>query len=305
MLRGTCSLASHVGAFSLVLQAATGSTPAYSQLIGSVYDKVDPSTVWTAQMTVGGCSVLTGPTYTCATKCVSPELCVAQDTCGAAHSLESAGTVTLTGVGCPRAESFMGASGYFDSLSDATYPPAHPGAPLSIAAAGGASGPFTLNGEGVDPLELGGGSLSLISGQALTVTWTPPTQAAMQQIQIVIDAAHHGGTLARLECDGLPDTGSATIDGGLIAYLISKGVAGFPTITVTRRTADSTTIASGCVDFIVSSAVTSAVTVCQSAASCTMSCNCGGSSPSGACTGAASDVACPQGMTCQVDLTCT
>ena len=287
-----------------MLQPASGSTPAYSQFAGAVYDKVDPSTVWTAAMTSGGCSLLTGPTFTCATKCVSPQICVAQDTCGDARAVASAGTVTLDGVGCPRPEAFMGASGYFDGLTDAAYPPAAPGAALSISAAGGASGAFTLHGEGLEPLAVPNGALTLVSGQALTVTWTPPASPEAGTIEIVVDAAHHGGTLARLECGALPDTGTATIDGALVAALVSKGVAGFPTITITRRTVDSTSIAAGCVDFSVSSSVTNAITVCQSAGSCTMSCNCGGSSGNGACSGAASDVPCAQGTTCQADLTC-
>ncbi|HEX3695716.1 MAG TPA: hypothetical protein VH374_10030 [Polyangia bacterium] len=303
-LAGPCDLADHVGQFSLALEAASGSTPAYSQLAGSVHDKVDPSTVWTAAMTSGGCSVLTGPTYTCATKCVSPQICVAQDTCGAAHTLQSAGDVTLTGVGCARTEAFMPASGYFDSLTGIAYPPVDPGTALSISAAGGAAAAFTLHGEGIEPLAVPTGMLSLVSGQDLTVTWTAPLAASMASIQIVIDAAHHGGTLARLECDTLPDTGTATIDGALVAALISKGVAGFPTITITRRAVDSTMIGAGCVDFSVSSSVTSAIMVCQAAGSCTVSCNCGGSSGSGACSGAASDVPCAPGMTCQADLTC-
>jgi len=301
-LQGACGLGTRIGQFSLSLLAASGTTPAYTQFSGAVYDRVDPSTVWLTKMTVGSCSVLTGPTYTCATKCTSPQICVAQDTCGPSRTVQDAGAIMLRGLGCPRTESPAGASGYFDGLTGLPYPPATPGAAVSITAAG-ATAAFTLSGQGVEPLQFDGSALTLVSGQDLAVSWTPPNVAGgAQTIKITIDAAHHGGTSARLECVGLPDTGAATIDGGLIAFLISQGVAGFPTIDVTRQTADSTTLATGCVDFTVASTVSSPITVCQSAGACVKSCNCGYAGAP--CLGQAGDVACAAGTTCQSDLTC-
>ena len=90
--------------------------------------------------------------------------------------------------------------------------------------------------------------------KALNVTWTPPPSGGAARIFMSMDIAHHGGGAARIECD-VPDTGSATIPAGLINQLLDRGSAGFPKLTLTRRTVDSVTIAPGCVDFLVSSSV--------------------------------------------------
>lgn len=284
-LHGQCSLATHVGQFTLALNEAD----AYSEFGGAVYDAVNPSSLWVTQMTVGSCRVQTGLSN-CSPVCAASQICGLDGQCHAMRTSQSVGDVTLSGVGCPRTESYKGAAtGYLEDIHT-PYPPAAAGAPLAISAAGGAYSAFTLHAEGVEPLVFDGSSLSLISGQDLTVTWTQPAQVGEGQIQIVIDAAHHGGTAAQLECDGVADTGSITIDGSLIAYLISKGTAGFPQITVARLTADSTTIAPGCVDFTVLSSVTSPIAVCTSAGSCVVSCN--------------SNADCTAPATCQTDLTC-
>jgi hypothetical protein len=303
-LHGACALSTRVGQFGLSLLAMNGTSPPYTQFSGAVYDAVDPGTVWIPKMTVGSCTVLSGPTFRCTTRCVSPQICVAQDTCGPSRSVQDAGTITLTGLGCPRTEKLVGSSGYFDGLSGVAYPPAAAGAPIAFAATGGAAAPFTLRGAGIEPLQFDGSGLTLIGGQDLVVTWTPPANAGgSQTIKITINAAHHGGTAARLECTGLPDTGSTTVDGALIGYLISQGVAGFPTIDVSRQTVDSTTVASGCVDFTVDSTVSSPLAVCQSVGgACVKSCNCGYAGMP--CSGESADVVCAAGTTCQADLTC-
>lgn len=241
-------------------------------------------------MTVGLCRVQTG-SAPCSPACdASSQTCGLDGQCHTNQTRESVGDVTLSGIGCPRTETYKGAIiGYSEDIYT-PYPPAAVGAPLAISAAGGAYSPFTLRAHIVEPLVFDGSSLTLISGEDLTVTWTPPTHAGKAQIQIVIDAAHHAGTSAQLECDGLPDTGSTTIDRSLISYLISKGTAGFPQITVARLTADSMTIAPGCVDFTVLSSVNSSIAVCASPGGCVVSCN--------------SNADCPSPSTCQTDLTC-
>ena len=87
-----------------------------------------------------------------------------------------------------------------------------------------------------------------------------------------------------IECDA-DDTGSLEIAAPLVTELINLGVAGFPTIIVTRKSVGSTTIAQGRVDLIVSSDVEHEVQV-SGVTSCT------------------DDMDCPSGQTCQSDLTC-
>ena len=75
------------------------------------------------------------------------------------------------------------------------------------------------------------------------------------------------------------------IPAALVTKLLSLGVAGFPTVVVTRQWIGSTTIAPGRVDLVISSSLERTVTI-DGLVSCT------------------DTVDCPDGQTCQSDLTC-
>jgi len=107
-----------------------------------------------------------------------------------------------------------------------------------------------------------------------------PAQPGGTRILASLDIAHHGGVAARIECD-FADDGSAEIPATLIDQLIERGTAGYPELTLTRRTVDSTTIAPGCVEFQVASVIAREVTLCLSAGNCIVSCVQGAACPSG------------------------
>ena len=88
-----------------------------------------------------------------------------------------------------------------------------------------------------------------------------------------------GGQLA------LSDSGSLELDGALITELLDLGVAGFPSIIVTRRAVGSAAIAAGRVDLVLSSKVEHFVDIAG-------------------LTSCSADSDCPDGQTCQDDLTC-
>jgi len=75
------------------------------------------------------------------------------------------------------------------------------------------------------------------------------------------------------------------VSAALVSKLLSLGVAGFPTVKVTRQAIGATTISAGRVELVVSSLVEQGVSI-DGLNSCTDS------------------VQCPQGQTCQSDLTC-
>jgi len=81
------------------------------------------------------------------------------------------------------------------------------------------------------------------------------------------------------------DAGSFSIPAALATELYKLGMSGFPTITITRRTADSTTITPGCIQFSVSSSLELEVSI-VGLVSCIK------------------DTECPTGQVCKVDLTC-
>jgi len=81
------------------------------------------------------------------------------------------------------------------------------------------------------------------------------------------------------------DAGSLELPGALITELLDLGVAGFPSIIVTRRSVGSAAIATGRVDLVISAKTEHFVDI-EGVTSC-------------------SDTSeCPDGQTCQDDLTC-
>jgi len=163
------------------------------------------------------------------------------------------------------------------------YPPFAEGDAVTVTAAGEYLPAFTLSSKGIAPLALGPGELALKSGQALALTWTKGAVSAAS-IHVKLDISHHGGSKGQIECD-TSDSGTLTVSSALVSKLLSLGVAGFPTVIVTRRAVGSTVIPAGRVELEISSSVEQAVTI-DGLASCTDTADC------------------PNGQTCQSDLTC-
>jgi hypothetical protein len=101
---------------------------------------------------------------------------------------------------------------------------------------------------------------------------------------VSIDISHHGGIKGTIECDA-EDTGSLELSAAILTELLNLGVAGFPTIHISRKLVGSTTIAPGRVELAVVSDILIPVEIPG-----LTSCN--------------DDSSCPNGQTCQPDETC-
>ena len=99
-----------------------------------------------------------------------------------------------------------------------------------------------------------------------------------------LDISHHGGSKGKIECT-TADDGELELSSAMVSALVDLGVAGFPTIIVSRKAVGSVTISPGRVDFVAAAEVERAVTL-EGVVSCNDSAQC------------------PQGQTCQDDLTC-
>lgn len=279
-----------LGTFQVQLVAAIGNTPAYSALLGKIYDGAQPEAIiWDTAGTAGGCTLTTPRVPFCATACGTSAVCVADNTCKPYATAQTLGTVTATGL----ATQSGAASFAMDPIANAYQPPsgvqlAYPafveGEKFELVTSGSAFAPaFTVGTRGVAALNLTSGTLALQAGAPLALTWTAPA-ATGSTIHVKLDISHHGGSKGKLECD-LPDSGSATLDGGLITQLLNLGAAGYPTIIVTRARTGSAAIATGRIDLVASSTVEKAVSV-PGITSCTDTSEC------------------PSPQTCQPDLTC-
>jgi hypothetical protein len=279
-----------VGTFTVSLVPSVAGAPPYSSMLGKVYDGPQPEAIqWMTAATANGCTLVTPKVPFCSTPCGGSAVCVADNTCKPYATGQPLGTITATGL----ATQDGAASFTMDPVANAYQPPstvklAYPayreGEKFELVTSGSAFAPsFTVGARGVAALDLTTTPISLALNTALPLAWTAPAVMG-STIHIKLDISHHGGSKGKLECD-LPDTGSTTIDAGLITQLLNLGAAGYPTIIVTRSRTGSAAVTAGRIDLVAASTVEKPVNV-PGITSCTDTSEC------------------PQGQTCQPDLTC-
>lgn len=287
-----CSPETNVGGFSVLLVEAMESTPAYATFSGRVRDGVNPLTYVKAEATDGSCRLTVKPT--CTPACTSPQQCSVGDMCASEPMSHTVGAISVTGLSTAitglMAVSAQG-NQYNKDLSAGAYPPAAAGAAVTLSAAGGDYTAFTLTARGIEPLEFAGTNLTVNRGQPLAFTWTPPAQGATGKIQATLNVAYHGGGKYRIDCE-FDDDGTGEIPASLIDKLLDQGTAGFPTLALTRRSVDSTTLAPpGCIEFEVNAYRERQITVCPMPNKCIVSCG--------------PDKPCPTGQSCGNDKKCS
>jgi hypothetical protein len=270
--------------------ANTPGTPGNTAVLGKIFDGPTPNQiVWEEVAKEGACRLSTPRVPFCKEPCGGSAACVEDDTCQDYPLAHSAGKVTVKGL-----QTESGAATFtMDPIADNYQPPGsvkllYPafaeGDEVSVEASGDYFSAFTLTAKGVAPLMILNDTITIETDKAVTLTWTPPGQAGLSKIYVKLDISHHGGTKGMLECD-TDDTGSIDLPAALLTQLVNLGVAGFPTIVVSRKAAGSTTIAPGRVDLIIASDVERGVAI-PGLTSCT------------------SDMDCPNGQTCQSNLSC-
>ena len=158
------------------------------------------------------------------------------------------------------------------------------GAGIALEATGGDFAGFSLLGWGVSARSSADDEIAIATGQDATAVWQAAGDPGPSRVRITLDVNRHGGTPIWIECD-VEDTGTYSIPSALVDELIEFGLSGFPTLTLSRRTTDSATIAPGCVELHVVSDVVLDVSV-PGLSSCT------------------EDEDCTEPQTCQADLSC-
>jgi hypothetical protein len=243
---GSGPLGPPVGTFVITLNAADPSTntAAFTSFLGIVRDGApNELTLWDTQSSVGECQLITPRQPFCSSECASGSACIADGVCNSDPTTRSVGTVTVTGLMTaasttefviePVAPKFNYVPlGSVDILN----PPCAEGAEIRVATSGGDFAPFEVLAAGIIPLELlGADPIAMQRDQPLLLTWTPKGTTGVSRIGVKVDISHHGGTTGQITCD-VDDTGSLAIAASLVNHLMDLGVAGFPTVLLTRRT---------------------------------------------------------------------
>jgi hypothetical protein len=234
-----------VGSFIVALVGKTDSSDPYVSVSGKVYDGVTPSTVvWDLVTSASGCQLLKPRAPFCNTPCPGGGVCVEDDQCASYPTAQDLGPVTLQGLSSDEIVMKAIANSY-QLPGDVTlaFPPAAEGATVGLQVSGGPFGAFSIQTKMVAPL-VASGTLTLDASKPLVLTWTAPPNTALARVQVKVDISHHGGAKGKIECD-VADSGSLQIPASMISSLIDLGVAGFPTVTLTRVASGSTAIAPG------------------------------------------------------------
>lgn len=283
------------GTFTLSLntarEASAGSeaTEARTSFLGLVSDGEKPSpNAWTEDMKANGCTLFLPSSPLCDPACGSSAACVAENTCAPYPKSLSVGAITLKGVGDRPVEMTpIGANNNYQPKAGTSlpYPACAEGDQLSLSVEGGAYSSFELQTKCIAPLDFQG-PIKLDKGVPLKLSWGAPGDAKLARLQVRLNISHHGGTRGEVRCE-VDDNGSLELPATMVDRLLDLGVAGFPTIILTRV---STGSASGDgpanVEFIVQQYVEREIVIAG-----LESCN--------------ENTACPAGKTCDnSDLTC-
>ena len=266
-----CAPESGVGEFSIELG------PDFTSAQGKVLDRVMIDQLPVTQAQAGACRLLTSPTHLCDPACpVATQKCGAGNQCVDLPSPRDVGTVTLSGLLVPVEMSPNANTGnYHPNGGPLPYPAYRAGAGLKLRASGGEHQPFELGGWGVSALELTTDPVVVAGGAATQLRWAVPPEVGPARVQVALHLDNHGSSNAWIECD-VADEGGAEIPATLIDGLLGLGRSGFPTVTLTRRTATSTGMDLGCVQMLVTSSVTAGVSLAG-----LVSCNDSSMCPSG------------------------
>jgi hypothetical protein len=276
-----------VGAFLVSLQSDF--PPPSASVTGAVKSAPTNSLVIWDEAAKDGSCVLQKPRYPfCSTPCGSGNQCVEDDTCKPEPLGKDVGTAKVTGVktGAGGAEVALTSTtpGSYLSAAALAYPPFDEGANVAVNVASGPYGAFTASAKGIAPLVVPDAQITLEKDKPLALTWTAKGASGDSTIHVHLDISHHGGTKGQIECD-TADNGSLTIGASLVTQLINLGVAGFPTVRLTRASVGSTKISLGTIEMRAEHHAERAIVVPGHVS----------------CTG---DEMCPTGQTCQDDLQC-
>jgi hypothetical protein len=231
----TRDLSELTGDFAVRLTASNPATGASARtsVFGVVKDGVDPSPIqWHVTAEDGDCSLLEPEAPFCSTPCGGEAVCTAQDECSPYAKARDVGTVQLRGLGDGVVRMEPVAGKYMPSGVTLPYPPCDEGDSVQLKAEGDDYPAFSLETSCIAPLEFDTVA-RLEPGRDVELKWGEPGEPDLARIEIKIDISHHGGAKGKFECDTADDA-SITIARALIDRLVELGVAGFPTIALTR-----------------------------------------------------------------------
>jgi hypothetical protein len=278
---GASGLAPLTGTITLSLKPASEATmtEAFSVAGGTVYDGPVPETFPLAvALDETGCQLLKPALPFCSGGCGGDAACVDDETCAPYPNAQNVGILQLEGLGSEPVTMEPFPPGFAYQSRALPHPPCLEGESVRLSAPA-----FSAASACVAPLVVFNTAFPVKRGQALALTWEAPSQTDQTRLLIKLDVSHHGGKKGEIDCN-VPDNGAFEISASLVTALVDLGLAGYPTIVLTR-VASASSPAQPAVQFAISSGIEREVDT--GITSCT------------------ENVHCPTGQQCNTDkLTC-
>jgi hypothetical protein len=278
---GAPALPPLLGTVTLSLKPASEATmsEAFSVAGGTVYDGLVPEAFpLTVALEEQGCQLRKPALPFCSAGCGGGAACVDDETCAPYPKAQNVGVLRLEGLGSEPVTMEPFPPGFAYQSKALPHPPCVEGAAVRLNADG-----FSAATVCIAPLVVSNSAFPVQRGQALKLSWEAPAQADQTRLLIKLDVSHHGGKKGEIDCD-VPDTGVLEIPATLITALVDLGLAGYPTIVLTRIASAPSPDQPG-IEFAISSGIEREVDT--GITSCT------------------DDAQCPTGQLCNTDkLTC-
>lgn len=216
------------GTVSVTLVAPDSDSEGHTSLLARFFDGPTPPVLpLELRRELGACRLLVPTNPFCSTPC-TPAACTADDVCTPYPAPVALGTLSVTGLGAMLNLEPTTSLSIYQSPS-LPYPACEAGRSVTASAHD-----LELVAPCIEPLELSGPDpIPVSSGASVSLAWTPPAKDVGSVVRIGLDLAHHGGKKGEIECE-VPDTGQFEIPEPLVSELVSLGLAGYPTINVTR-----------------------------------------------------------------------
>ncbi len=249
---GASSSPALTGTFTLSLKDAVEATmtDAFSVAGGTVYDGPIPAVFpLLVEREEHDCQLLKPKIPFCSGGCGGDAACVDDETCSPYPQAQNVGIIELDGLGAAPVtmEPFPPSFAYQSSALP--YPPCAEGDAVRLRADA-----FKVQTACVAPLIVPSTDMLAVKReQAIKLVWEPPAYPYLTRLLIRLDVSHHGGKKGEIDCD-VPDNGGFEIPASLVTALVDLGLAGYPTIVLTRVAAASAIEQPG-VKLVVSSSV--------------------------------------------------
>lgn len=269
------------GRFRVSLQAK------FSSFEGSQANGVVPSHVPNVAKTEGDCTLYRPPNLSCDPPCGPNERCNREGKCIPAPRNQDLGKVYVRGMSKDLDVSAQQPGFHYVNEGTLPHPVTDVSQEVQLFVSGGPGGPLALHAHGISALELGVERVEIESNKNLDLTWTAAKDADRTKMVISLNVNNHGVAASWISCV-VPDSGKFSLSASLITELLDAGVSGFPSLEFNRMSVDSIAIPGendACLEFAVQSPRTIDVVVPG-----VVSCN--------------EDEDCPEGQSCQDDLTC-